>query len=259
VPAREQQPVAAVEADVGGRLAAPALGAAHGVHRLQVVADEQLPAQGRAAHAEVDVLPVEEVVLVEAAELPPQVAVHGQAGPRQPRVQLRAGQHARAPGAARAQRHLGAGEPRAPVVVQDARGHQGPRPLQHLVVQGGGGRRVQRRVRVEQQQRRAPQREGPLRARVGARPEARVGGHRDELEAALVAQRLHLAAGRGGGPVVDDHQHGRDPREVVAQDVLLQQAGGAVVHDDDAQPRGCRAHRGGRPAAVSTAVATSAR
>src|SRR6516164_4959667 len=86
VPHGEEEAVAAVVVAVGGRLAPGALRAADAVNRHQVLQHRELATELEEPLAEVDVLPVEEVRVVEATESFPRRSVDQKARAGEPPI-----------------------------------------------------------------------------------------------------------------------------------------------------------------------------
>ncbi|OUE30801.1 hypothetical protein BFL35_08215 [Clavibacter michiganensis] len=220
-----------------------ALRAALGVHGHGVLHDPQASARLHDLARQVHVLPVEEVVVGEAADARPQLVGHEQARARQPRLD-RLARVLRAPGGgadpAVGEVEVGSAEPRAAVRPEDERGHEGERVRRHGVAQHGELVGLDGRVRVEQQE--LPRAEVARRghADVHAGPEARV---RVRVHAVHARRRMrgeppHAKPLGVGRAVVDDHEQRVAQALDERQHVLAHEVGGSVVHDHDGEQGG---------------------
>ena len=143
------------------------------MHDDEVLEDEELGTCPQAPVTEVDVLPVQEVVVVETADLLPEVGVHSEARAGEPAVPGGAVQHDIA-GAARPDVEAAAGEPRRPVRTDDPGRRQDAWITGDLLAEGLQDLGGDLDVRVEQDDARAPAAQGAAHAEVHRRPEAAV-------------------------------------------------------------------------------------
>ncbi len=211
------------------------------VHGRQRCLDPHLPPGEPDPMAEIDVLPVEEVVRVEATGGPPQPDADEEAGTAHPGVDAICGNRRRAQAPP---------QHRTVIEVQvillgvqpTARAHHARRDelpgiLEHVVVQSREVAGVDPGIRIDHQQLGGARGDRDLGTQVAARPESLVALGRDQPP---VPPRAELHRGPsllGSVEVVHDDD---DPRELIAegaQEVRLHQVVRAVVDDDDAQAR----------------------
>ncbi|OUD82165.1 hypothetical protein CMMCAS02_04475 [Clavibacter michiganensis subsp. michiganensis] len=259
VPGPVEEPVPDVVVVVRARLRlASALVAGALRAALRVYGDGVLHhAQGSAGlhdlARQVHVLPVQEVVVREAADPGPELVGHEQARTREPRLGRLAGVLRAAGGGADpavGEVEVGAAEPRAAVRPEDGRRRERERIRGHDAPQHGQLVGLDGRVRVEEQELARAEGAGGLHADVHARAEARVAVGVDAVHARrrVRGEVAHALPLRVGGAVVDDHEQRVVESLDERQHVLAHEVGGSVVDDHDGEEGGA-GHAGpiGRP------------
>lgn len=224
-------------------LVAGALRAALRVHGHGLLHDGQRSAGLHDLARQVDVLPVQEVVVGEAADAGPQLVGHEQARAREPRLDrlarvLRAAGGGADPAVGEVQ--VGSAEPRAAVGPEDQRGDERERIRGHDATQHRQLVGLDRRVRVEQQELArtevAHRRDADVHARAEARVRVRV--HAVHARRRMRGELPHALPLRMGRAVVDDHEQRVVEALDQRQHVLPHEVGGSVVDDHDGEEGG---------------------
>ncbi|CAI7643297.1 unnamed protein product [Penicillium discolor] len=201
----------------------------------RVVDHHQPRTRACGAHGDVDVLPVEEVLLVEASRQFP----HGSrdeharaADPRQPPCRGLLPPPPRAAHRTVVQIDVHPGEPHATVRVDHAGRGEG-QVVRRGIQQSGDGTAVDTGVRVEEQEVGGTEHVERVRG-AGVHPAAEAGvrRHRDEVPAPRGAERRHGLPLRRRGQIVDDDDPGLRNIGGRGDEVRLEQSGGAVIDDD---------------------------
>jgi hypothetical protein len=232
----EQETIPAVVVHVQRGLAGTGLRAPRIVHRRRIRVEDQ-PAAGLAPPPrQVDVLPVHEVVVVEAADGVPHLERGDEARARLPRavaVQLTV---PRPSSGAAARVEHGAREPARSVAAENARAHERRRLRAARAHEGPHRRGVDRCIGVEHEHDGAPELTGPDRTGVDPGTEAGVRRQRHEVPAVIGAE-LTDAPGLGVGARIVDHDDaiddGAKPR---FDEVRGEERGGSVVDDHQGEP-----------------------